>query len=37
KAQNFGTKVEIVSTDTPEGMQFKQLGGIGGFLRYKLQ
>ncbi|MEM5802667.1 MAG: peptide chain release factor aRF-1 [Candidatus Aenigmatarchaeota archaeon] len=37
KAQNFGTKVELISTDTPEGKQFKQLGGIGGFLRYKLQ
>lgn len=37
KAQNFGTTVEIISTDTPEGMQFKQLGGIGGFLRYKIR
>lgn len=37
KAQNFGTTVEIVSTDTPEGIQFKQLGGIGGFLRYKIR
>ena len=37
KAQNFGTKVEIISTETPEGMQFKQLGGIGGFLRYRLR
>lgn len=37
KAQNFGTTVEIISTDTQEGMQFKQLGGIGGFLRYKIR
>ncbi len=37
KAQNFGTKVEIISTETPEGMQFKQLGGVGGFLRYKIR
>ncbi len=37
KAQNFGTKVDIISTDTQEGMQFKQLGGIGGFLRYKIR
>ena len=37
KAQNFGTKVEIISTDTQEGAQFKQLGGIGGFLRYRLR
>lgn len=37
KGQNFGTKVEIISTDTQEGVQFKQLGGIGGFLRYKIR
>lgn len=37
KAQNFGTTVEIISTDTHEGIQFKQLGGIGGFLRYKIR
>ena len=37
KALNFGTIVEIISTDTPEGAQFKQLGGIGGFLRYKIR
>ncbi len=37
KAQNFGTIVEIISTDTQEGAQFKQLGGIGGFLRYKIR
>ena len=36
KAQNFGTKVEIISIDTQDGVQFKQLGGIGGFLRYKI-
>lgn len=37
KASNYGTTVEIISTDTPEGTQFKQLGGIGGFLRYKIR
>ncbi|MBI2543611.1 MAG: peptide chain release factor aRF-1 [Candidatus Aenigmarchaeota archaeon] len=37
KAQNFGTVVEIISTDTKEGQQFKQLGGVGGFLRYKIR
>jgi peptide chain release factor subunit 1 len=36
KAKNYGTKVELISTDTSEGAQFKELGGIGGFLRYKL-
>lgn len=35
KAINFGTKVELISTDTTEGRQFKELGGIGGFLRFK--
>lgn len=36
KAINFGTKVELISVDTTEGRQFKELGGIGGFLRYKI-
>jgi peptide chain release factor subunit 1 len=36
EAINFGTKVEFISTDTPEGRQFKELGGIGGILRYKI-
>lgn len=37
KAQNFGTNVEIISIDTPEGLQFKKLSGIGGFLRYRIR
>lgn len=37
KATNFGTKVELISTGTQEGIQFKHLGGIGGFLRYRIQ
>jgi peptide chain release factor subunit 1 len=36
EAINFGTKVELISIDTPEGRQFKELGGIGGLLRYKI-
>jgi peptide chain release factor subunit 1 len=36
EAINFGTKVELISVDTPEGRQFKELGGIGGILRYKI-
>lgn len=36
EAINFGTKVELISVDTPEGRQFKELGGIGGLLRYKI-
>lgn len=36
KASSFGAKVEYISTETQEGRQFKELGGIGAFLRYKL-
>jgi peptide chain release factor subunit 1 len=35
-SQNFGTKFQLVSADTREGQQFLALGGIGGFLRYRL-
>lgn len=34
-AQNIGSTVEIVSTDTDEGEQFHNLGGIGAILRFK--
>ncbi|MBI2084370.1 MAG: peptide chain release factor aRF-1 [Candidatus Aenigmarchaeota archaeon] len=37
KAKNYGTVVELISTDTNEGQQFKKLGGIGGFLRYRIR
>ncbi|MCD6591340.1 MAG: peptide chain release factor aRF-1 [Candidatus Aenigmarchaeota archaeon] len=36
-AEEMGTNVEIISSDTKEGSQFKELGGIGGILRYKIQ
>ncbi|MEM7824993.1 MAG: peptide chain release factor aRF-1 [Candidatus Aenigmatarchaeota archaeon] len=36
KVKEFGGKIEIISTETTEGKQFKELGGIGGFLRYKI-
>jgi peptide chain release factor subunit 1 len=36
KAKSLGTKLEFISIGTREGMQFKELGGIGAFLRYKL-
>lgn len=36
KAASLGAKTEYISTDTPEGRQFKELGGIGAFLRFKL-
>jgi len=36
KAKNLGTSVEFISVETREGFQFKELGGIGAFLRYKI-
>ncbi|MFH1631266.1 MAG: peptide chain release factor aRF-1, partial [Candidatus Aenigmatarchaeota archaeon] len=35
-AKQFGTKMILVSADTREGEQFLSLGGIGGFLRYRI-
>jgi peptide chain release factor subunit 1 len=36
-AKMFGTDVKIISKETQEGVQFANLGGIGGILRYKLE
>ena len=36
-AEQTSTKFEIVSSETQEGAQFLQLGGIGAILRYKLE
>ena len=36
KAANLGAKIEYISVDTAEGKQFKEIGGIGAFLRFKL-
>ncbi len=36
KAKAIGTDVELISTQSKEGAQFKELGGIGGFLRFKV-
>lgn len=36
KAKSSGTEVEIVSTETREGVQFKELGGVGGILRFRI-
>ncbi len=36
KAEELGSKVEFISTGTNEGQQFKELGGIGALLRFKL-
>ncbi len=35
--KNYRTKLAIVSSDTREGEQFLALGGIGGFLRYRIE
>ncbi len=35
-AENVGTKVEIVSTDSREGVQLHEMGGIAGILRYSV-
>ncbi|MEW5907911.1 MAG: peptide chain release factor 1, partial [Patescibacteria group bacterium] len=35
-AENIGSKIEIVSTETTEGEQFSNLSGIGAVLRYKI-
>jgi peptide subunit release factor 1 (eRF1) len=35
-AENTSSNVEIVSTDTEEGAQFKNLGGIGSILRFRV-
>lgn len=36
KAEQFGAKLELISTDSREGKQFKEMGGIGATLRYKV-
>lgn len=36
KAGEFGTGVELISNETREGKQFKEIGGIGAILRYKI-
>jgi len=35
EAEKMGTKIELISSSTPQGEQFYGLGGIGGMLRYK--
>lgn len=36
KAEKTGTKVQMISTETREGFQFKELGGLAAMLRFKL-
>ena len=35
-AKQYGSEVEVISNETPEGSQLEALGGIGAVLRYKL-
>ncbi len=35
-AENINAKIEIISDETEEGQQFKNLGGIGAILRFKI-
>ncbi len=34
KIENYSSKLILVSSDTREGQQFKELGGVGAILRY---
>jgi peptide chain release factor subunit 1 len=36
EAQKFGTEVIIISTETREGVQLKEIGGVAAILRYEL-
>ena len=36
QSKKLGSEVEIISVDSREGEQFKEIGGIGAILRYKL-
>lgn len=36
KAQDTSAKIELISTDTEEGLQFFNLSGIGAILRFKV-
>lgn len=35
KAMNSGTKVEVISSKSEEGIMFKSFGGVGALLRYR--
>jgi len=36
EAENFGTDVKLISTETREGVQLREIGKIGAILRYSL-
>jgi peptide subunit release factor 1 (eRF1) len=35
KAKKFGAEVHFISSSTDEGKEFRKLGGIGGFLKWR--
>lgn len=37
EAENLSSKTEIISTETTEGVQLKDLGGIAAILRYSVE
>ena len=37
EAQKVGTNVRIISTETREGVQLRELGKVGAILRYPVQ
>jgi len=37
KVENYGTKLVVVSDQTREGVQFRELSGIGALLRYRIE
>ncbi len=37
RAEELGVKVEFISTTSKEGIQFKQISGIGALLKYKIE
>ena len=37
EAKDYDSTTEIISADSKEGEQFKNLGGIGGILRFKVE
>ncbi|PIY60236.1 peptide chain release factor 1, partial [Candidatus Woesearchaeota archaeon CG_4_10_14_0_8_um_filter_47_5] len=37
EAENLGSTVFIISTETREGVQIKEIGGFAGILRYKIE
>lgn len=37
QAKLVGTKIEIISTETREGVQLRDIGGVAGILRYEVQ